>query len=110
MNDDVDVDVDVDDVPPFDISSMDANFCMPIDDVDENEGVWLPEDVIVFCCKLSGVGIVLTGWRSGSAVGTKNCGLGLGLIEADGDWNKLVGFTPPWLKVSTYLSKAYVEF
>ena len=61
------------------------------------------------CCMLSDV--VLTGDSNeeDTGVGTKNFGLEpvvVGLSDGtEGEWSKLVGFPPPWLKVSTYLSK-----
>lgn len=115
INDDDDDDVDEDvNVTLFDISSMDACFGNPIADgllLEENEGLWLSG--IMFCCMFSGI-ILAAGCSAaaGAAVGTKNFGLGLvfgGLmIETEGDWNKLVGLPPPWLKVSTYLARTPV--
>lgn len=113
VNDDVEVDADV---PPFVISSMLANLGMPIAAAaaglglglvrEEIEGVWILG--VVCGWKLSGAGSAVGCSAEGAAVGTKNFGLGLVLglmVGTEGDWNKLVGLPPPWLKVSTYLAR-----
>lgn len=88
--------------PPFVMSSMLPNFWLGVGP----EGFSL---IDVVCCMLSDV--VLTGGSNeeDTGVGTKNLGLEPVMVGlSDGtevEWNKFVGFPPPWLKVSTYLSK-----
>lgn len=98
-------------LPPFVILSMLANLCIVIGG--GGDGDWYE----LFMEGIEGFSVIAALWAArGSTgcstdddgVGTKNFGLAVvaGLMEGTaGDWNKFAGFPPPWLKVSTYLTK-----
>ena len=91
-----------------------GNLCIVIDG--EGAGEWAMlfalgiegfSVIAVVSCMIS-VDVTNVGSLEDTDEGTKNFGLlsiaGL-MDETEGDWNKLVGFPPPLLKVSTYLTK-----